>query len=150
MFAAYVTPNGGRAGADRPGAVPAGEVDGRPGRCRAAGIGDDAGFATKPKLAEKMIGRARDAGIPFSWVASDVIPVAAGGVRADEPGRPRPEAPHAPRAPPNRLLPAEATRASLLKEAFHRRWSDWRRRRDAAARKSRCARRLTNREALSR
>jgi SRSO17 transposase len=111
VFAAYVTPDGGRALIDRELYLPEKWTDDRD-RCRAAGIGDRTGFATKPKLAEKMIGRAREAVIPFSWVAgdevyggnpglrgwleeqgipyvmavacSDVIPVAAGGRRADE------------------------------------------------------------------
>jgi len=30
-------------------------------------------FATKPELAEKMIGRAVKAGVPFSWVAGDEV-----------------------------------------------------------------------------
>jgi SRSO17 transposase len=111
VFAAYVTPDGGRSLIDRELYLPEKWTDDRD-RCRAAGIGDDVAFATKPKLAEKMIARARDAGIPFSWVAgdevyggnpglrawleeqdipyvmavacSDVVPVAAGGMRADE------------------------------------------------------------------
>src|SRR5258706_15548782 len=41
--------------------------------CGAAGIGDDVGFATKPALAQKMIGRAVTAGVPFSWVAADEV-----------------------------------------------------------------------------
>ena len=41
--------------------------------CRAAGIGDDVPFATKPALAQKMIGRAVTAGVPFSWVAADEV-----------------------------------------------------------------------------
>ncbi|MGA5148511.1 IS701 family transposase [Streptomyces griseoincarnatus] len=40
-------------------------------RCRAAGIPDTVGFATKPALAARMIGRALDAGVPASWVAGD-------------------------------------------------------------------------------
>ena len=40
-------------------------------RCRKAGIGDGVAFATKPELARKMIGRAVEAGIPFSWVTAD-------------------------------------------------------------------------------
>jgi SRSO17 transposase len=111
VFAAYVTPDGGRALIDRELYLPEKWTDDR-GRCRAAGIGDGVAFATKPRLAEKMIGRARDAGVPFAWVAGDevyggnpglrawleeqeipyvmavacneIIPVAAGGMRADE------------------------------------------------------------------
>jgi SRSO17 transposase len=111
VFAAYVTPDGGRALIDRELYLPE-KWTGDRGRCRAAGIGDGVPFATKPRLAEKMIARARDAGIPFAWVAgdevyggnpglrawleeqeipyvmatacSDPIPVAAGGMRAGE------------------------------------------------------------------
>jgi len=36
-------------------------------RCREAGIPDDTEFATKPRLALAMIGRALEAGVPFSW-----------------------------------------------------------------------------------
>jgi SRSO17 transposase len=110
VFAAYVTPDGGRALIDRELYLPEKWADDRD-RCRAAGIGDEVGFATKPRLAREMIGRARDAGVPFAWVAgdevyggnpglrgwleereipyvmatacSDVLPVAAGGMRAD-------------------------------------------------------------------
>jgi SRSO17 transposase len=42
-------------------------------RCRAAGIGDDVAFATKPRLARQMVGRAVRAGVPFSWVAGDEV-----------------------------------------------------------------------------
>jgi SRSO17 transposase len=111
VFAAYVTPDGSRALIDRELYLPEKWTDDR-GRCRAAGIGDDVPFATKPELAWAMIGRARDAGVPFAWVAgdevyganpglrarleeagisyvmatacSDVIPLAAGGMRADQ------------------------------------------------------------------
>jgi len=111
VFAACVTPDGSRALIDRELYLPEKWTDDRD-RCRAAGIGDDVLFATKPELAWTMISRARDAGIPFSWVAgdevyggnpklrsrleaggipyvratacSDIIPLAAGGIRADE------------------------------------------------------------------
>ena len=111
VFAAYVTPDGGRALIDRELYLPEKWASDRD-RCRAAGIGDEVAFATKPQLAEKMIGRAREAGIPFSWVAgdevyggnpglrgwleeqgiayvmavacNDVAAIAAGGMRADE------------------------------------------------------------------
>jgi SRSO17 transposase len=45
-----------------------------PGRA-VAGRRDRRGrpFATKPELAEKMIGRAVKAGVPFSWVAADEV-----------------------------------------------------------------------------
>jgi SRSO17 transposase len=70
VFAAYVTPDGGRALVDRELYLPE-KWTGDRDRCRAAGIGDDAGFATKPELAWAMISRARDVGLPFSWVAGD-------------------------------------------------------------------------------
>jgi SRSO17 transposase len=40
-------------------------------RCRAAGIPDETEFATKPVLAQAMLGRALEAGVPFSWVTAD-------------------------------------------------------------------------------
>lgn len=40
-------------------------------RCRAAGIGDDIDFATKPVLAQHMIERALDAKVPFAWLTAD-------------------------------------------------------------------------------
>src|SRR5271170_3610187 len=111
VFAAYVTPDGGRALIDRELYLPEKWTDDRD-RCQRAGISDGVAFATKPELARKMIGRARDAGIPFSWVTADeayggnpklrtwleeqgiryvmavscdtVIPAAAGKKRADE------------------------------------------------------------------
>jgi hypothetical protein len=42
-----------------------------PDRCQAAGIPQRVGFATKPTLATRMIGRALDAGVPAAWVAGD-------------------------------------------------------------------------------
>jgi SRSO17 transposase len=72
VFAAYVTPDGGRALVDRELYLPEKWADDRD-RCRAAGIGDDVAFATKPELAWAMISRARDAGIPFAWVAGDEV-----------------------------------------------------------------------------
>jgi SRSO17 transposase len=40
-------------------------------RCRAAGIPDEVGFATKPELAVTMLEEAVAAGVPFSWVPAD-------------------------------------------------------------------------------
>jgi SRSO17 transposase len=42
-------------------------------RRAAAGIGEDAGFATKPQLAQKMIERAVRAGLPFGWFTADEV-----------------------------------------------------------------------------
>jgi SRSO17 transposase len=44
-----------------------------PERCRAAGIPDHVGFATKPVLATRMITRALDAGAPAAWVTGDEV-----------------------------------------------------------------------------
>lgn len=81
VFAAYVTPDGGRALTDRELYLPEKWTDDR-GRCRAAGIGDGVAFATKPELAWTMISRARKAGIPFSWVAGDEVYGGNPGLRA--------------------------------------------------------------------
>jgi SRSO17 transposase len=111
VFAAYVTPDGGRALIGRELYLP-GCWTGDRGRCRKAGVGDEVAFATKPELAWTMIERAVRAGVPFAWVAGDevyggnpklrkkleehgipyvmavscdaMIPAAAGGKRADE------------------------------------------------------------------
>jgi SRSO17 transposase len=44
-----------------------------PDRCRAAGIPQEVGFATKPALATAMLGRALDAGVPAAWVTGDEV-----------------------------------------------------------------------------
>jgi SRSO17 transposase len=44
-----------------------------PDRCQAAGIPQQVGFATKPTLAARMLGRALDAGVPAAWVAGDEV-----------------------------------------------------------------------------
>jgi len=54
-----------------------------PARCAAAGIPEEAAFATKPKLARVMIARALDAGTPAGWVAGDEVYGADPGLRAD-------------------------------------------------------------------
>jgi SRSO17 transposase len=72
VFLAYAAPDGSRALIDRELYLPqkwAGDRD----RCRAAGIGDDVAFATKPQLARQMIERAVAGGVPFSWVAGDEV-----------------------------------------------------------------------------
>jgi hypothetical protein len=42
-------------------------------RCRAAGVPDQATFATKPTLATRMLTRALDAGVVAGWVAGDEV-----------------------------------------------------------------------------
>jgi SRSO17 transposase len=54
-----------------------------PERCRAAGMPDQVGFATKPELATAMICRALDAGVPAAWVAGDDVYGANPRVRAE-------------------------------------------------------------------
>ncbi|WP_141725412.1 IS701 family transposase [Micromonospora pallida] len=41
------------------------------GRCQAAGVPDEIGFATKSELAAEMITAAVDAGVPVAWAAAD-------------------------------------------------------------------------------
>ena len=76
----------GRARADRPGAVPAGVVDGDPARCAAAGIPAGTAFATKPALAWDGR-RALDAGAPATGSAGDEVYGADPGLRAGLEGR---------------------------------------------------------------
>lgn len=54
-----------------------------PDRCRAAGVPDQVGFATKPALASTMITRALDAGVPAAWVTGDEVYGANPGLRAE-------------------------------------------------------------------
>ncbi len=70
MFLAYAAPGGSRALIDRELYLPE-KWSGDRDRCRAAGIGDDVPFATKPELARQMIERAVKAEVPFAWVAGD-------------------------------------------------------------------------------
>jgi SRSO17 transposase len=42
-------------------------------RCRAAGIGDQVAFQTKPQLAQAMLQRAVAARVPFNWVTGDSV-----------------------------------------------------------------------------
>src|ERR1017187_5746373 len=72
VFLAYAAPDGSRALIDRELYLPE-KWTGDRERCRAAGIGDDVAFATKPELARKMIERAVEAEVPFAWVAGDEV-----------------------------------------------------------------------------
>jgi len=69
VFLAYASA-GGHALIDRELYLPESWTDDR-ARCRAAGIPDDVAFATKPVLAQTMLARAFDAGVPCSWVTAD-------------------------------------------------------------------------------
>ena len=52
-------------------------------RCAAAGIPEGTVFATKPRLARAMTGRALDARVPAAWVTGDEVYGADPGLRAD-------------------------------------------------------------------
>ena len=81
VFLAYAAPGGSRALIDRELYLPQKWTQDRD-RCRAAGIGDEVEFATKPQLAQKMIERAVAAGVPFAWVAGDEVYGQNPGLRA--------------------------------------------------------------------
>jgi SRSO17 transposase len=72
VFLTYAAGDGSRALIDRELYLPE-KWTGDRDRCRAAGIGDDVAFATKPQLAWRMIGRAVTAQVPFAWVAGDEV-----------------------------------------------------------------------------
>src|ERR671910_802083 len=71
VFLGYATPTG-RALIDRELYLPRAWTDDRE-RARAAGIGEDVGFATKPELARRMLTRALEAGVPAGWLTADEI-----------------------------------------------------------------------------
>jgi SRSO17 transposase len=72
VFLAYAAPDGSRALIDRELYLPQKWADDRD-RCRAAGIGGDVAFATKPELARDMLERAVAARVPFAWFAADEV-----------------------------------------------------------------------------
>lgn len=57
------------------------EWTGDPERCRAAGVPDGTGVATKPALARAMLARAFAAGVPAAWVTGDEVYGSDGGLR---------------------------------------------------------------------
>jgi SRSO17 transposase len=71
VFAAYVSRHG-HAFIDRALYLPKEWTDDLD-RLEAAYVPPDAGFATKPKLATRMIARAIAASVPFKWVAGDTV-----------------------------------------------------------------------------
>jgi SRSO17 transposase len=71
IFLAYQS-SGGLALADRELYLPAAWTDDRD-RCRAAGIPDEIGFATKSEMAREMLAQAFTAGVPTAWVAMDEV-----------------------------------------------------------------------------
>jgi SRSO17 transposase len=71
VFCAYATDTG-RALIDRELYLPRAWTDDREW-ARAAGIGEDVPFATKPELARRMLGRALNAEVPAGWLTADEI-----------------------------------------------------------------------------
>src|SRR5947209_12520269 len=71
VFLAYATDTG-RALIDRELYLPKAWTDDRD-RARAAGIGEEVSFATKPELARSMLTRALEAGVPAGWVTADEV-----------------------------------------------------------------------------
>jgi SRSO17 transposase len=71
VFLAYATP-AGRTFLDRELYLPKAWIEDRD-RCAEAGIDVEVAFRTKPELAQEMVARAVDAGVPAGWVAGDEI-----------------------------------------------------------------------------
>src|ERR1700761_9450688 len=71
VFASYVSCHG-HAFIDRALYLPKEWTD-DPERMKAAHVPDDVSFATKPKIAQAMIGRAIATKVPFSFVAADTV-----------------------------------------------------------------------------
>jgi SRSO17 transposase len=69
MFLAYASVHG-HALIDRELYLPQSWAEDRD-RCRAAGVSEEVEFATKPRQAQAMIGRAIAAGVPFAWFTAD-------------------------------------------------------------------------------
>lgn len=71
VFLAYASPRG-RTFLDRELYLPQEWCHDRERR-HEAGVPDDVTFATKPQLAQRMLQRARDAGVPAAWVTGDSV-----------------------------------------------------------------------------
>jgi SRSO17 transposase len=71
VFAAYASRHG-HAFIDRALYLPKTWAD-DPARLAAAHVPQEVGFATKPRLAGRMVERANAAGVPFAWVAGDGV-----------------------------------------------------------------------------
>ncbi len=71
VFAAYVSRHG-HAFVDRALYLPKAWTD-NPARLAAAHVPADVSFATKPRLARRMVERAMVSGVPFAWVAADTV-----------------------------------------------------------------------------
>ena len=71
LFLAYASVHG-HALIDRELYIPASWTADR-GRCRAAGIPDDVEYTPKAQLAQAMLQRVIDAGVPFAWFTADEV-----------------------------------------------------------------------------
>jgi SRSO17 transposase len=71
VFLVYATPRG-HTYLDRALYLPGRWTDDR-ARCQAAGVPDTVAFATKPQLAQQLLARAVDGGVPFAWVTADCV-----------------------------------------------------------------------------
>ena len=71
VFLTYASPQG-HVLLDRDLYVPKAWTNDQP-RCARAGIPEERTFATKPQLAQQMLKRAFDAGVPAAWVAGDCV-----------------------------------------------------------------------------
>jgi SRSO17 transposase len=71
VFLAYASAKG-RAMIDRELYLPECWTD-DPARCRAARVPEEVGFRTKPELAQLMVERALDVGVPAAWVTADEV-----------------------------------------------------------------------------
>jgi hypothetical protein len=71
VFLAYASGKG-RAMIDRELYLPERWTD-DPARCRAARVPEHVEFRTKPQLAQRMLERALDAGVPAAWVTADEV-----------------------------------------------------------------------------
>lgn len=88
VFLAYASPLG-TAFLDRALYLPEEWTD-DPSRCEAAGVPEGTAFATKPRLAEAMLGRAFEAGVPAAWVTGDEVYGSDGRLRRWLEGQRRP------------------------------------------------------------
>jgi SRSO17 transposase len=81
VFLTYASPRG-RALIDRELYLPEHTWCADRNRCRLAAVPDEVAFATKPALAQRMIGRALENDVPFGWVAADEVYGQNPGLRA--------------------------------------------------------------------
>jgi SRSO17 transposase len=138
VYLAYAT-GAGHGVIDRELYLPQGWID-DPARCRAAGVPDQVGFATKPELARRMLERALAAGVPAGWVTADEVygnsPALRGwletrqlpyvlAVKATEPLPPASGPPASAARLAKRVPPAGWLRLSAGHGAKGRRWYAW-------------------------